>query len=93
MVQSVQEFRDQITISPFRFDLRREGGGDVVDFDSSEGREDGLYSNGVSSSTKQSKRPEHRMHVTYPGCDIAVRLRVAADRRGPGAAGPAGTVG
>ena len=42
MVQSVQECRDQITLSPFRFDLRREGGGDVVDFDSSEGREDGL---------------------------------------------------
>lgn len=32
-----------MTISPFRLDLRREGGGDVVDFDSSEGREDGLY--------------------------------------------------
>lgn len=67
---------------PFRPDFRLEGGGGVVDFESSDGREDGLET--VKGISFVGILP---VKFTHPGCDMTERR---APRREAGAAGAAG---
>lgn len=68
--------------APFRLVLRLDGCGDVVDFDSSKGREDGLY----KESTRQFPTTSILIAATHPGCDMTGRPRTA--RRGAAGAVP-----